>query len=155
MSTLDRYSAELLVRGYEDADREKVFEAARFLDCEVVIPLDTELQLDIDKKWKWKESLQKFPLHGLDGLEFSGINQKGLASLCKEISIMSAYGWKSRNGNIHINITLVSPFSDLERIVFQSILGSDPSRELLNWKRVKDGSKNPIALFRPLSTMGQ
>ena len=142
---MDTYSAELLVRGYEAADRSKVFEAAEFLGCTVVIAKPNEIQLDIDRKWADKKSKEK----SFNFFETEFVVGKSFKSFCQEVSIMKVVGWRSRGGNTHLVFTLTQEYSAFERIVFQSVLGSDPAREILNWKRVVDGDPNPIALFKP------
>lgn len=143
---MDTYTAELLVRGYEDAEREKVFEAARHLGCSVIIAKQNEIQLDIDKKWHDKKVRYKT----LNYTEAADVIGESFHSFCQEVSIMNITSWRSRGGNTHIVLTLASEeFSVLDKIIFQCVLGSDPRRELLNWKRVMNGDPNPIALFKP------
>ena len=65
------------------------------------------------------------------------------------------YSWsqsKSPSGDAghwHVVVTLSRDISsDLERILLQSLLGSDPMRELLSWRRVEDGSdSDAVSLF--------
>lgn len=47
----------------------------------------------------------------------------------------------------HVYLTLPHPLSDVERLLLQAILGSDPMREWLGLLRVWGGAKDPIQLF--------
>lgn len=45
--------------------------------------------------------------------------------------------WPSKNNNTHVVITIQDEMVIHERITLQAILGSDPTKELLNLARVK------------------
>lgn len=139
---------------YEERDRQKVFDAAESLGCKVIIAQPNELQLDIDKPWEFKDtSFEESTLTRDCWRARKLIGRRIWDSFSQEIYVLSLSAWRSRNGNIHIVLKLSQEYSAFERIIFQSILGSDPRRELLNWKRINDGSENPIALFRPKETI--
>lgn len=55
---------------------------------------------------------------------------------------------RSRSGNWHVEIKLSKPLQVIERICLQAIMGSDRSRELCNWERVKFGSTHPILFIK-------
>lgn len=57
--------------------------------------------------------------------------------------------WASKSGNLHARVTLGRNLSDIEALLLQAILGSDPLRELLGLFRVWNGVNNPIVLFKP------
>lgn len=59
--------------------------------------------------------------------------------------------WKSRNGNLHIEVTLRDRLPFEERVGLQAMLGSDPVREALSLKRAHEGQTEPSILFRPKS----
>jgi hypothetical protein len=52
-------------------------------------------------------------------------------------------------GHAHVVVTLERPVRDMrERIMLQALLGSDPMRELLSWRRLEDGAdEDAISLF--------
>lgn len=54
---------------------------------------------------------------------------------------------RSKSGNWHVIIDMDKPLPAAERILLQLLLGSDPVRELLNYRRVLNGVENPIRLF--------
>lgn len=153
MPEISKDRAEFILE-YKESDRQKVFDAAKTLGCEVVISAQDELQLDIDKPWTFNQDYIK----GLGTQNYTLtklIGKKVWNSFYKEVYVLSFQAWKSRNGNTHVVLKLDGSrmYSDLERIIFQTVLGSDPVRELLNWKRVIEFTENPIALFRPESTL--
>jgi hypothetical protein len=53
----------------------------------------------------------------------------------------------SKYSHKHIIITLVEPLSEMERICLQACLGSDRTREALNYFRSKQGLGKAIVLF--------
>lgn len=101
-------------------------------DCEVVTPSDLELQIDCDTKSDF--SLFKRQVKRLT--EFSDI-------------IHTWTDVKSRNGNVHVLVTLRRPLPVVERIMLQACLGSDRTREILSYARVLQGDPNPVLLLRP------
>lgn len=59
--------------------------------------------------------------------------------------------WKSSGGNTHIAIRFrdTPELSVVERLLLQSILGSDPLKELLSFRRYLNGVEDPTVLFQP------
>lgn len=135
---------------YEEEDRKRVFEAARKLGCKVVIANPDELQLDIDHVSMALDQLVEKTGTSMHWWARKIIGKKIWESFSDEIDVLSFTAWRSRHGNTHVVLKLSKDYSIFERIAFQALLGSDPIRELLNWKRAIDGSENPVALFRPL-----
>lgn len=135
--------------GYDETiAREIIFRSAEAKGCEVVVCKDDQIQLDIDRPWKYKES------HTADSQKIQNLLGYIADSITTWVFFKHSEAWKSRGGNTHIVLTLTEPekFTIEDRIVLQACLGSDPVRESLNLKRVKDGSISPIALFRPLES---
>lgn len=54
---------------------------------------------------------------------------------------------KSRHDNLHVTIDLPQVITDTERIAWQSILGSDPTREALSMMSVRRGIAHPTLLI--------
>lgn len=54
---------------------------------------------------------------------------------------------KSRHGNLHVMIDLPELISNTERIAWQSIFGSDPTREALSLMSVRRNIANPTLLI--------
>lgn len=63
--------------------------------------------------------------------------------------ITSIHEAKSKSGgeHRHITLTLSNNISDVERILLQAILGSDPKRELLSYIRILRNIPQPTAFF--------
>lgn len=58
--------------------------------------------------------------------------------------------YRSRNGNVHVVITLAQPIHDTQRRYYlQAAMGSDEVKEALSLKRVWMGQHEPSILFRP------
>jgi hypothetical protein len=61
----------------------------------------------------------------------------------------------SRNGNTHIYATLNRYIDDTQRILYQSFLGSDQTRELLSYVRVLHEDNHPtLFIEKPLLLLG-
>lgn len=69
----------------------------------------------------------------------------------REYGCCVAQRWQSKTpGHEHIIVRVTDrEFTIAERIALQTILGSDPLRDLLTLKRLHDGVEQPIRLFRP------
>lgn len=58
--------------------------------------------------------------------------------------------WKSKGGeNLHVVVKLNVELEIVTRLALQTMLGSDPLKELLSLKRVKEGQNEPCLLFKP------
>lgn len=90
----------------------------------VVLPAPNQLQLDIDTK----KSLNEF------------YNRKRLLSrIGYQIRDYVVKNSKSGGEHYHVTVTLVQELTHLERIILQMFLCSDPIRELLSLRRIKNG----------------
>lgn len=112
------------------AEAEKI---AALQGCIVRAPLPKELFVDIDTPEQYETFLKQmkaFP--------------KGLIVKSRESSSPSG-----TPGKLHVVVTLSRSVTDeVERVLLQALLGSDPMRELLSWRRIEDGSDNDaISLF--------
>jgi hypothetical protein len=100
--------------------------------CVLVTGAPNELLIDLDTD----EQFQQF--------------KKMLPHLREQYGVSSVEGYLSRHGNRHIVVTLYNPVELEERLFLQAVLGSDPLREFLSYRRVQVGSANPSVLFRPV-----
>lgn len=103
-------------------------EVAMYRNCITVYPKDNELQIDIDSE----EAYDVFN-NNIEYLEF----------VTDIKTTLSSSGYPHR----HITVSTNRTFTDIERIAFQFMLGSDFIRESLNLLRASNGIKNPIRLF--------
>lgn len=104
--------------------------------CEVVLGTDRTLQLDLDDK----AALDRYQ-HIYNQI------QKHFPDL-----IQSKEEWASMSGvGRHVVLRLSLALDIHQRIALQSLLGSDPIRELLSYRRALAGVPNETVLFRPLA----
>lgn len=106
-------------------------------DCDVVIASDDELQLDFD-------SPLPLPAYFWQRVYILRDRCPGLFLPEREWK-----QWYSKSGNVHVVVKLAEKLTEIERVALQTILGSDPKRELLNFSRVRVGIEHPILLFKP------
>lgn len=134
--------AECQTEGAADYDFDKeCFEVAEEKGLRVVFPEANQLQIDLDtteayeefqkrfERWEWKKT------HG---------GPPGMRVM------------PSVSGLPHLHVTLTfedRKFTEVERILLQTALGSDPTREFLNAMRYFSGVKKPTRLFerKPLN----
>ena len=121
-------------RNFDSASYERVVADAMLLKCTVVMPTDSELQIDIDSL----DAVDRF----LD-----------LFELYRKVLDPDAYikdSWKSRSGNgRHFVINTSRSFTPLERHGLQAMLGSDEKRELLGFARGLAVKGIQCCLYRP------
>jgi acyl carrier protein len=102
------------------------------LDAYVIVPADDyTIQIDLDEI----ADVKKF--------------QKHHAILSKHIKLdlSNMVYTRSKSMRWHVTIKLKEAVSDLERVLIQTVLGSDIVRELMNYIGVKKEHKNPILLL--------
>ena len=107
---------------------EAAFKEAKRKGQIVVLPKDNELFIDIDDL----ESMQTFE-ERIDRIEAF-------------IFVESVVKHKSRSNDpdkFHITVTLRHDINAIERILLQLLLGSDSTREMLSYFRVKDDDPHP------------
>jgi hypothetical protein len=91
---------------------------------------------------------------------FLDIDSEAAAAQCRRlIATMNQHGgimadaWSpspsGEPGHYHVTVLWHRPLRDMhERIMLQALLGSDPMRELLSWRRLEDGADHDaISLF--------
>lgn len=111
---------------FETIKSSLAFDKARRNGEVVVLPKENELQLDIDSDEDlayFHKARIKFDMH------ISGIDE-----------------WKirdSRNGNKHITVTLHNDIGPKQRIMYQLMLGSDRTREMLSYIRYRNEDPHP------------
>jgi hypothetical protein len=118
-----------------DSDNALTFEQAKksaaVMGLAVKIPKANELFIDLDSEEAWLRFLiNRGKLFGPDG------------EAVTQVSIS-----KSGLPHRHVILTLKRDLSALERIALQSMLGSDPTREILSYKRLLLGNPHPILFF--------
>lgn len=110
-------------------------DAAADKNCVVVYPEDNELFIDIDNDNQLRIFEKRIK-------EIAPLLNGGV-SVDKKPS--------STPGHFHIIVRADGEsFNEIERILFQAILGSDLVRETLSTFRHLRGDKNPTRLFRPV-----
>lgn len=119
----------ICITGKYDANEDREEYINRMIEegYAIVLPFANELQIDMDTE----EHHQMF--------------LKQIVSLEKEYPEISYKVAPSRNGLPGRHATITMPFSmdDLERIAWQSVLGSDPFREFMSMVRLKRGDIHP------------
>ncbi len=97
-------------------------------DLEIIFPDSTQLQLDID-----------------DSVT-AEVFERNRGIIEKHFGIVYASQTISRNGEgRHITITLKKRLlNEMERILLQAVLGSDPKRELLNYLQYLERDPHPV-----------
>lgn len=142
-------------REYFEEIREHSFSAAREDGCEVIVASASQIQLDIDQPWPaWASFDSNSDEAGMSVLNILAATagdrvRDVLARLLEFVVILKWEAWASSSNNTHIMLTCSREFTPCERVALQSILGSDPMREMLNLRRVWCGAEDPIALFKP------
>jgi hypothetical protein len=105
-------------------------EAAKQMGLNVVVPEPNQLFIDIDNTGAYQHYNQML----------------GVVNSFFDVVDIDDSPSKSGRPHCHITITLGHPISNVERVLLQAILGSDPKRELLSYARLLRGIK-PATLF--------
>lgn len=95
----------------------------------VVFPKDSELFIDIDTNEQYQIFKRQFDLLWNSGIYLNKVYDKPS---------------KSGPPHRHIIVSVGAPINDKERILFQSLLCSDPVRDALSYIRWVNGIENPI-----------
>jgi len=108
--------------------------AAEELGLVCVTPQPNELFIDVDSE----ESYQRY-------IKAS----QCLSSNNFQVDLVRATPSKSGGPHMHIVLRVTATYSltDMERILLQACLGSDPIREILSYLRIKYGSPYPPTTF--------
>lgn len=122
----ERYSLEELP---SETDLQRLAEES---GCELLLPDDHTIQLDLDDGYSQK------------------VLDNGLEIIRQTMKANVVDDYRSKGGGRHVIISTSLPLSDFERIAIQAFLGSDPKREALAWRRLKLGFPHPQMLFKPL-----
>jgi hypothetical protein len=87
----------------------------------------------------------------LDGLESLIRYEKMLSMVGRIFPSKEQRRWRSKSGeNWHIIVELEKALPPAERVALQSILGSDPNRDVMSLRQILDNSPvDPIILFKP------
>jgi hypothetical protein len=102
-------------------------------EYEIVIPGSKQLQIDYD--------VPELPE------QFHSVLNIATQAFCKLHQSLFYTVRKSRHNNLHVTIDLPRDLSDTDRIAWQSVFGSDPTREALSLMSVTRGIANPTLLI--------
>jgi hypothetical protein len=120
-------------RDYSEIRSEIAHKEAAERGCIVVVPGVRELFIDIDNDAQ-HETFNK--------------NIEIVKRIESGAQVRRARSPSGEQGHWHIVVTLKRDLKDeAERIMLQSILGSDPMREALSWQRLQAGDKQPTLFF--------
>jgi hypothetical protein len=106
---------------------DRAFQEAKILGLEVVLPKPNQLQIDIDST----EDMDVFNIHF------------GILLKYEQAVIVRDEPSKSGGEKRHITVDLGRDISNVERILLQSVLGSDRKREILSWVQHCKGDAHP------------
>jgi hypothetical protein len=126
------------IEAYDDT--EPVEEIASAKGCRVVYPTPRELQLDLDDASQLKYFWAQW-----NRLYRAGADHAMMIDWDSVPLVLDS----STKGHFHVIVKLSQPLDVPERILLQALLGSDRTREMLNFRRWLQGMDNPIRLFRP------
>lgn len=119
---------------YEVDTSEEAFSKAKARGLVALAPKPNELFVDIDDE----QSMEAFALR-------RAIFDRHILPLP---GLVEAVPSKSgRPGKFHITLQLERDITDLERVLFQLMLGSDPVRELLSYRRILNGDPHATLFF--------
>lgn len=99
--------------------------------CRIVYPEPNQLFIDIDSDRQWR-------------------------NFCEAIERFKDWRWQSSRSTSgkpyrkHVVVTLPKAVDERTRVFYQALLGSDPSRESLSWKRLQAGEKRPTIFFEKI-----
>ena len=98
--------------------------------CEVVLPEEQEIQLDLDTSFAVQQAKRAVAICNSHGVK---------AELVRTT--------RSRHGRAHMYVRFERALTPLERIALQACFASDPIRELLSLLRVWKGIENPSVMY--------
>jgi hypothetical protein len=116
----------------------KINESGEQDNFEIVLPRPNQLQLDYD--------VPELPE------QFHKVLDIAAQAFCKLHGSLFYTVRKSRHNNLHITIDFPRDLTDIERIAWQSVFGSDPMREALSLMSVHRGIANPTLLIERRNT---
>ena len=125
--------AEEIYYDFKTIDSRFAEDFAKGHGLEIMYPADNELFLDIDSPEAlavFTKNRPKFELH--------------IAKIISEYQTVSKSG---APGKSHITLRLDRAVTHEERIIFQSFLGSDQTREVLSYIRLINGDPNPTLFY--------
>jgi hypothetical protein len=108
----------------------------------VVYPKPNELQLDIDDEAQLEDFEERF---GRVASLLAEHGAKGTDAIVRYRKTPSPSG---RPGRWHVTVEMPRPVrNEGERVFLQALLGSDPMREGLGWRRYVCGDEHPTCFF--------
>jgi hypothetical protein len=129
---------------------EQCLELAKTLGRTVKLPAANELQLDIDSEEELNGFRARFArlkkILGRDPEKILGRDPGDRRG--GEATWTKAPSPSGKPGRYHVTVTLPRVgMTHVERIVLQAVLGSDPMREVLNFRRWQYGDEQPTLFF--------
>jgi hypothetical protein len=117
--------------GLSEEALESAIMMAEVAGCDIIRSTPVTLLLDLDSSPQYCQFQDMLPI--LRGL----------------FPISKVEMWDSRSKNTHVRITMSVSLPIEARYALQSMLGSDPIKEILSLKRTVMGIREPSLLFRP------
>jgi len=117
-----------LSTSYREDSVESAKAKAQTLGRIVVFPRPNELFLDIDNP----AAMRRFV--------------RGVARFIG-VTFLVRPSPSGRPGRHHVVVTMPTAVTPMERIALQSMLGSDPVREMLSWRRIQHGIDDATLFF--------
>lgn len=111
---------------------------------EVVVADDLHLQCDFDGL---NDLLicDAIPASFFEGRRM--LSERIHATVQNGLPVLDYHVYESKGGNIHIVVDLPIPLHAMERVAWQTAMGSDPVREMIHLKSIAKEELNPILLF--------
>lgn len=120
---------------FDSINSSHAFKEAENRNMKVVLPAEDELLLDIDNEEdlrKFENNYDKFSLH-----------------IAEILSIDKQPSRSRETGHYHVYVKLATRVSAQERVLYQALLGSDRTRELLSLVRVFNDDPHPTLFIEP------
>lgn len=111
----------------------KIDAAGEHDNFEIIVAEPNQLQIDYD--------VSELPAQFEKALDI--LTQ----AFCKNTQCLHYFIKKSRHGNLHVTINLPINIPDTERIAWQAVFGSDPTREAMSLMSVRREIANPTLLI--------
>jgi hypothetical protein len=123
-------TAELCTAGYLQMSKDYI-RVAHTRGWIVVVPKPNQLQIDIDSEDQYTEFKKRLPI-------FESVYPSSVEAF------PSKSGLPRRHITITADPTIDKKFTDIERVAWQSLLGSDPIREILSMIQILNEDPNPV-----------
>ena len=127
-----------------------IHKAADDNNCIPVTPAEDELQLDLDSEEAWEYFQARLVNLKQDLIAIEDQNNGLGAALAMPLPTYEWWPSKSGLPKRHVIVKLPGKvFDNYERLAWQYVLGDDPVRGAMNFRRVLLGIPDPFVLFKP------